>query len=43
MLKNMPQGMAMCAFDFSGSGKSEGEKVTYGVREKEDIRKDQSM
>ncbi len=31
--------MALCSFDFSGSGKSQGDSVTYGVKEKEDIRK----
>ena len=41
VLKSIPESMALCSFDFSGSGKSEGERVTYGVKEKEDIRKDE--
>lgn len=28
----------LCSFDFSGSGKSEGTYVTYGIKEKHDIR-----
>ena len=31
--------LSLCSFDFSGSGKSQGDTVTYGSKEKEDIRK----
>ena len=27
----------ICAFDFSGSGRSEGENTTYGILEQDDI------
>jgi hypothetical protein len=37
LLRNIPALCALCAFDFSGSGKSEGDLVTYGMKEKEDI------
>lgn len=30
-------GFHICAFDFSGSGRSEGEYTTYGLREQDDI------
>lgn len=33
----LPQGMTMCAFDFSGSGQSEGEYVSFGYYEQRDI------
>lgn len=32
------QGCDVCAFDFSGSGRSEGTMTTYGIYEKEDVR-----
>jgi predicted acyl esterase len=37
LLRALPEEWAVCAFDFSGSGKSEGDLVTYGAKEKEDI------
>ena len=37
ILRALPDHYAVCAFDFSGSGKSEGDLVTYGMKEKEDI------
>lgn len=27
----------VCAFDFSGSGRSDGEYTTYGLREQDDV------
>ena len=33
----MPETIGLFCFDFSGSGKSEGDIVTYGAKEKEDI------
>jgi pimeloyl-ACP methyl ester carboxylesterase len=33
----LPQGMTMCAFDFSGSGQSEGEYVSFGYYEQRDV------
>lgn len=33
----LPSDLALCCFDFSGSGKSEGETSTYGIKEYEDI------
>lgn len=33
----MSWGMNVCAFDFAGSGRSEGDHTTYGVREQDDI------
>lgn len=33
----LPPEYCLFAFDFSGSGKSEGENITYGLREAEDI------
>jgi pimeloyl-ACP methyl ester carboxylesterase len=32
VLKAMPANYALCAFDFSGSGKSEGDRITYGMK-----------
>jgi pimeloyl-ACP methyl ester carboxylesterase len=37
ILPVLPEQCALCAFDFSGSGKSEGDLITYGMKEKEDI------
>jgi pimeloyl-ACP methyl ester carboxylesterase len=37
ILRILPEQYALCAFDFSGSGKSEGDLITYGMKEKEDI------
>ncbi len=37
------QSCALCSLDFSGSGKSQGDQVTYGVKEQEDIGKQFSM
>ena len=31
------KGCDVCAFDFGGSGRSEGDLTTYGAREKLDI------
>lgn len=31
------KGYHLCAFDFGGSGRSEGDTTTYGAREKNDI------
>lgn len=39
LLKEMPKGYSLCVFDFSGSGKSEGKCVTYGMKERHDIGK----
>lgn len=39
LLRSFPPAYALCAFDFSGSGKSEGDLITYGMKEKEDISK----
>lgn len=39
ILKILPENYALCAFDFSGSGKSEGDLITYGMKEKEDVSK----
>jgi pimeloyl-ACP methyl ester carboxylesterase len=39
LLKEMPKGYSLCVFDFSGSGKSEGKSVTYGMKERHDIGK----
>lgn len=33
----LKQGYDVCAFDFSGSGRSEGEWTSYGLREQEDV------
>lgn len=33
----LKQGCDVCSFDFSGSGKSEGEITTYGIYEKDDV------
>lgn len=33
----VPAGLSMFAFDFSGSGRSDGEYITLGVREKDDV------
>lgn len=33
----MPKNYCLCMFDMSGSGKSEGNFVTYGLKEQEDI------
>jgi pimeloyl-ACP methyl ester carboxylesterase len=37
IIKELPANYALCSFDFSGSGKSEGDLVTYGMKEQEDI------
>jgi hypothetical protein len=37
ILRTLPDNCALCSFDFSGSGKSEGDLITYGMKEKEDI------
>ena len=34
LLKGLTEEYALCAFDFSGSGKSEGDRITYGAKEK---------
>jgi alpha-beta hydrolase superfamily lysophospholipase len=31
------QGYDVCSFDFSASGRSEGDHITYGINEKEDV------
>ena len=36
--KFLPLGINVCAFDFSGSGNSEGEYVTHGYQEKDDLK-----
>jgi len=33
----LPKSYCLCLFDLSGSGKSEGEFITYGLKEKDDI------
>jgi len=33
----LPEGMTLCAFDFSGSGQSEGEYVSFGYYEQRDV------
>jgi hypothetical protein len=33
-LKYLPGRYALCCFDFSGCGKSEGDLITYGMKEK---------
>ena len=35
----LPKQYCFCMFDLSGSGKSEGEFITYGLKEQEDIGK----
>jgi hypothetical protein len=37
LVELLPQEFCLCIFDLSGSGKSEGDLVTYGMKEKEDI------
>lgn len=37
LVEVLPPQYCLFAFDFSGSGKSEGENITYGLREAEDI------
>jgi pimeloyl-ACP methyl ester carboxylesterase len=39
LLPFLKENVAVCCFDFSGSGKSQGDRVTYGVKEKDDIGK----
>ncbi len=33
----LKQGFDVCSFDFSGSGRSEGDLTTYGLYEKDDL------
>jgi alpha/beta superfamily hydrolase len=33
----LKHGYDLCSFDFSGSGRSEGELTTYGLNEKDDL------
>jgi predicted acyl esterase len=42
-VEKLPTDYCLCIFDMSGSGKSEGEKVTYGMKEQEDIGKSVNM
>ena len=37
LVEMLPPEYCLFAFDFCGSGKSEGENITYGMREAEDI------
>ena len=37
LVQQLPENYCLCIFDMSGSGKSEGETISYGVREQEDI------
>lgn len=39
IMKYLPTNISMCCFDFSGEGKSEGRIITFGQKEKDDIRK----
>lgn len=32
ILKVLKEPYSLCSFDFSGSGKSEGDRVTYGAK-----------
>ncbi len=43
LLRTLQPQYALCSFDFSSSGKSEGSVITYGMNEKEDISKALSM
>jgi len=36
-LPHLPKNYSLLTFDLSGSGKSQGDFTTYGLREKEDI------
>ena len=38
MLQLLPQNITVFAFDFSGSGKSEGEYISLGWYEREDVK-----
>jgi hypothetical protein len=37
LVELLPPEYCLCIFDFSGSGKSEGSRITYGIKEAEDI------
>lgn len=37
LVELLPHDYCLCIFDLSGSGKSEGSKITYGIKEAEDI------
>jgi hypothetical protein len=39
----MPANYCLCMFDMSGSGKSQGDLTTYGIKECEDIGKSSIM
>lgn len=32
LIKGLDENYALCSFDFSGSGKSEGDRITYGAK-----------
>lgn len=37
LVQHLPLNYCLCMFDMSGSGKSEGDFTTYGLKESEDI------
>jgi pimeloyl-ACP methyl ester carboxylesterase len=37
MVEALPEDYSLFCFDFSGSGKSEGSNITYGLKEAEDV------
>lgn len=37
LIEHLPPKMALCCFDFSGSGKSQGKCTTYGIKQHKDI------